>query len=236
MIGFLDNWITGRPGGMVAAKAKIHPSKNPSIHSFGFTMLELLVVLAIVSVVIGISIPTVASLSSPKHRLRKEARGLMQLLAEARSVAMNRKMSVDVWIDPTRREVRAVEAEIYRALRQDDPYGAAADDDEDRMLAMTNRFERVELFEEGTLLEEFTAEEIEDETEEDEDIFQRLEKPEEFQSLEKEEGEVLALTFNHFGGSTGGGISLIREKVRLDLACDILTGRPTIVKRMGLVD
>jgi prepilin-type N-terminal cleavage/methylation domain-containing protein len=199
----------------------------------GFTMIELLVVLAIVAVVIGISVPTIASLSSPKRKLRKDARGLMQLLTEARSVAMNRKISVDVWIDPTRREVRAVESEIYRALRQADPYGTQEIDDEDRMLAMTNRFERIEVFEEGTLLEAFTAEEIEVETDEEEDIFQRLEKPEpDFQSLEKPEGEVLALTFNHFGGSTGGGISLIRDDVRLDLACDILTGRPEIVKRI----
>jgi prepilin-type N-terminal cleavage/methylation domain-containing protein len=169
----------------------------------GFTMIELLVVLAIVAVVIGISVPTIASLSSPKRKLRKDARGLMQLLTEARSVAMNRKISVDVWIDPTRREVRAVESEIYRALRQADPYGTQEIDDEERMLAMTNRFERIEVFEEGTLLEAFTAEEIEVETDEEEDIFQRLEKPEpDFQSLEKPEGEVLARTFNHFCGST----------------------------------
>ena len=188
-------------------------------------------VLAIIAVVIGISVPTIASLSSPKTLLRKDARGVMQMLVEARSVAMNRKIRVDVWVDPALREIRVVEAEIYRALRQDDPYGDAGIDEEERALEMTNRFERVEVFEEDTVLEVFTAEDIEVETDEEEDIFQRLEEPE----LESEE-EVLALTFNHFGGSTGGGISLIRENVRLDLACDILTGRPKIVKRIGLVD
>lgn len=187
----------------------------------GFTMIELLVVLAIIGVIVTISIPTIASMTSPKHALRKEGRKLMNFMTEARSVAMNRKIRIDVFVDSEQNEVRAVEASVYRALLTSEL------DEEDRVLAMSNRFERVVAFGEDLALEAFSVGQIvaptaEDETFEKVDV-QRLE--------DRPEGEVRALWFTHFGGSDGGGISLYQENLRLDIAADILTGKPKIVDR-----
>ena len=187
-------------------------------------MIELLVVLAIIGVIVTISIPTIASMTSPKHVLRKEGRKLMQLMTEARSAAMNRKIRIDVFVDPELNEVHAVESSAYRALMADEL------DEEERALAMSNRFERVLVLDENFTLEAFSADQIVVPTEEDE-TFQPAEEPElDFAAREDDaEGEVRALWFTHFGGSNGGGISLYYDGVRLDIAADILTGRPKIV-------
>jgi prepilin-type N-terminal cleavage/methylation domain-containing protein len=192
----------------------------------GFTMIELLVVLAIIGVIATVSIPTIASMTSPKHVLRKEGRKLMQLMTEARSAAMNRKIRIDVFVDPVLNEVRAAESSAYRALMADEL------DEEERALAMSNRFERVLVFDEDFSLEAFSADQIVVPTEEEE-TFQPSDGPEvDVQAMEDHpEGEVRALWFTHFGGSDGGGISLYCEGVRLDIAADILTGRPKIVVR-----
>jgi type II secretion system protein H len=197
----------------------------------GFTLVELLVVLAIIAAMITISVPAVAAFTSPKETLRKEARRLMSLMNEARQVAMNRKIKVEIRIDPVMNEIRAVESRAYRSLMAHYPDGWIDREDEGVLAAMSNRFERVISFDDVFTLEGFTVEEIEAPFEEDE-LFQRLEPPDrEFQSLENPEAETVALSFTHFGGSDGGGVSLYYKETRLDIAADILTGRPKPVNR-----
>jgi len=216
--------------GMMEGIPTIQHSRRAS--RAGFTLIELLVVLGIVGVLIGISIPTVMDMVSPKHQLRKDARGLMNALNEARWNAMNKKIRIDVRVDPVMREVRAVEAELYRSLMSEDPYGFTTLEEEARLAATSNRFEKVVVFDEDTLLEAFTVEDIEVETDEEEDIFRRLEKDSDyFKSLEAETNGVVAIVFNHLGGCDGGGISLVRGAIRLDIACDMLTGRAKLVTR-----
>jgi competence protein ComGC len=195
-------------------------------------MIELLVVLAIIAVVITISVPTIAAMTSPKHVLRKEGRRVMSLMTEARAEAMNRKIRIDVWVDPVLNEIHAAESSVYRTLMANDPYDRIERDEEEWALAMSNRFEKVLIFKEGFFLEAFSIDQIAVPTLEDE-TFQPLEEPLDFDSREEEpEGEVRALSFTHFGGSDGGGVSLLYEAVRLDIASDILTGKPKIVSRV----
>lgn len=194
----------------------------------GFTLVELIVVMAIVAILITISVPVIASFSSPKETLRKEGRRVMQLMNEARQVAMSRKVRIDVRIDPVMNEIRAVESQAYRSIMAHDPDGLIDREGEEWLLAMSNRFERVIAFSDEIRLEGFPIEDIKAPFDEDE-VFQHLE----IQELGDSEIEVIALTFTHFGGSDGGGISLFYKETRLDMAADILTGRPKLVNRMG---
>ncbi len=197
----------------------------------GFTLVELLVVLAIIAAMITISVPAIAAFTSPKETLRKEGRRLMSLMNEARQVAMSRKVRVELRIDPVMNEIRAVESHAYRSLMANYPDGLIDRADEDWIAAMSNRFERVIRFDEEFALEGFPIEEIEAPFDEDE-MFQRQEIPEQdFQTLENPDAEIVALTFTHFGGSDGGGVSLYFKERRLDIAADILTGRPKVVNR-----
>ncbi|MDF7823053.1 prepilin-type N-terminal cleavage/methylation domain-containing protein [Pontiellaceae bacterium B12227] len=197
----------------------------------GFTLVELLVVLAIIAALITISVPAVAAFTSPKETLRKEGRRLMSLMNEARQVAMSRKVRIELRIDPVMNEIRAVESHAYRALMAHYPDGLIDREDEQWTAAMSNRFERVVGFSEEFMLEGFPIEAIEAPFDED-DLFQRVEESElDFQSLENPEAETVALTFTHFGGSDGGGVSLYYKERRLDIAADILTGRPKVVSR-----
>jgi len=194
-------------------------------------MIELLVVLAIVAVIVTISVPTIASMTSPEHALRKDGRQLMLLMQEARSVAMNRKLRVDVMVDPLRNEVRAVERSVRDlGLPTDDFYATIERDSEEWELAMSNRFERVLQFSEETLLDGFSVDEI-DVLGDDDDPFQEEPDRDVFEPDLSPETAFLAVTFTHFGGSDGGGVSLIRDSIRLDVAADILTGRPRLVQR-----
>ena len=205
-----------------------HPLFTPSkIHSRGFTLVELIVVLVIVAVLISISIPVVASFSSPKETLRKEGRRVMKLMNEARQEAVGRKVRIDLRIDPVQNEIRAVESAAYRALMANYPDGLIDRDEVEWAQAMTNRFEKTVAFSDTIRLEAFSIDQVELPSDED-DVFQRLEEPTE---LSDPEVETRAISFTHFGGSDGGGISLYYKETRLDIAADILTGRPKIVNR-----
>lgn len=197
----------------------------------GFTLIELLVVLAIIAALITISVPAVAAFTSPKETLRKEGRRLMALMNEARQEAMSRKIRIEIRIDPVMNEVRAVESHAYRSLMASYPDGLVDREDEEWIAAMSNRFERVAAFEEAFALEGFPIEEIEAPFDEDA-MFGNLEIPEQnFQPLEDPEAEYVALTFTHFGGSDGGGITVFFKETSLNIAADILTGRPKVVNR-----
>lgn len=214
----LDYWINWKRN-RTRAEASVQQSSDPSIHpSSGFTLVELLVVLAIIIVVTSISIPTIAAMTSPKHALRKEGRKIMKLMTEARTAAMSRKVQIDLRIDPETREVRMMEARAFRSqMIQDTGFQSLETD--------TNRYETVIVFDEEYGIEAFTADEIQTGTEDD-DGFQTLEVP-----MIGSEGaaDQLAVSFTHFGGSSGGGITLVNDDVRLHLAADILTGRPKVV-------
>lgn len=210
-------------------------SKDRSIQvsKRGFTLVELIVVLAIVAVLITISVPAIAAFSSPKETLRKEGRRVMRLMNEARQVAMGRKVRIEIRIDPAMNEIRAVESHAYRSLMANYPDGLVDREDEEWIAAMSNRFERVVAFGEEIMLEGFSIDQIEAPFDEDE-AFQRLDPPEEdFQPLEDPEAEVVALVFSHFGGSDGGGVSLSFKETTVNIAADILTGRPKLVNRIG---
>lgn len=202
----------------------------------GFTLVELIVVLAIVAVLVSISVPAIAAFTSPKETLRKEGRRVMRLMKEARQVAMNRKVRVDIRIDPLRNEIRAVESHAYRSLMANYPDGLIDREDEEWLFAMSNRFEKAIVFSDDILLEGFPIEEIEAPFDEDE-AFQRLAISErDYGRLEGPDAEVVALNFSHFGGSDGGGVSLAYRETTLNIAADILTGRPKLVNRIGATE
>ncbi|MDZ8118564.1 prepilin-type N-terminal cleavage/methylation domain-containing protein [Pontiella agarivorans] len=186
----------------------------------GFTMIELLVVMAIIVVITTISIPTIDSMTSPKHGLRKEGRKIMQLMTEARMAAMSRKVRIDLRIDSETREVHMVEARRFQALETGDSVFQTLEID-------TNVFEKTVTFDEDYALEAFTADQIQtDETDDEDSGFQTLETP---ASDTETAVEQPAVSFTHFGGSTGGGITLVKDEIQLHIAADILTGRPKTV-------
>jgi prepilin-type N-terminal cleavage/methylation domain-containing protein len=186
----------------------------------GFTMIELLVVMAIIIVITSISIPTIEAMASPKNALRKEGRKIMQLMAEARMMAMSRKLQIDLRIDSEAREVRLIEARAFQTLETGDSGFQSSESD-------SSIYEKVLVFDEDYSLESFSAEQIS--TVEDDSDFQTLET---VPSTESEEtSDQLAVSFTHFGGSNGGGITLMRDNIQLHIAADILTGRPKVVKR-----
>ncbi|MEI6892483.1 MAG: prepilin-type N-terminal cleavage/methylation domain-containing protein [Pontiella sp.] len=227
----VGEWKKGRVGDHLFFPSSPRPNYRSKK---GFTLVELLVVLAIVAAMIAISIPAVSAFTSPKEMLRKEGRRVMILMNEARREAMSRKIRVDVRIDPVRNEIRAVESHAYRTLMANYPDGLINREDSKWLAVMSNRFERILVFSEEWVLEGFSIEEIKapfDETE----MFPFMEGPEQdFQSLKHPEAETIALSFTHFGGSDGGGVSLYFKERRLDIAADILTGRPRVVnRRMG---
>ncbi len=187
----------------------------------GFTMIELLVVLAIIVVLATISVPTIESMTSPRHALRKDGRKVMRLMAEARTAAMARKAKVNLYVDPAAREIRMIEAAAYRSIPEQDSLMLVADE-------TTKEYEKVVVLREELELDCFSAAEIEPAEAED-DLFQ---KTDDFPAVGTEApAEKLAVSFTHFGGSGGGGVSLVKDGVRLDIAADILTGRPKIVTR-----
>ena len=195
--------------------------------SSGVTLIELLVVLSLIFIIAGIAVSSVSGFASPKERLRREARGMMKLFAEARRTAMVRKVKVGVYVDESARAVFAIESAGVRHLRQTGEFYERLLDVAEAGLN-TNRFFRGVYFSEEVVPEAFSVDEIARDGDEV-DIFQ----PEVFFG-EAAVGEVLAFSFTHFGGASGGGVSLTRDGIRLDLACDILTGRVAPVTRRGV--
>ena len=183
-----------------------------------FTLIELLVVLVILIIVTGVSITSIPSFSSPRQRLRTEARELLTLLRDARQTAMLRKTKVDVCVDPDGRTICVIETVRSRKLAM------AGESIFDEDAVDTNRYFRTVSFGDGVELGTFPPEAVQAVLSTEDDPFSRSAE------WEMAEGETVAFTFTTFGGSSGGGISLVREEARLDIACDILTGEPEIVQ------
>jgi Tfp pilus assembly protein PilE len=164
-------------------------------------MVELLVVLAIIAVLATITVPTIDAMTSPKHALRQEGRKVMQLMTQARMTAMSRKVKMDLYLDPETREIGLIESRSFNLAGAEEPgpYLLSAD---------TNRFEKRIILDEEFSLKAYPEEGVED-----------------------TEGMVyeLAVSFLHFGGSDGGGITLVKDEMELSIKADVLTGRAKVV-------
>jgi prepilin-type N-terminal cleavage/methylation domain-containing protein len=202
-------------------KSVIRSSNIPifqySARKGGFTLIELLVVLVILVIVIGVSVTSIPSFASPKQKLRSDARELLSLLQESRQTAMLRKMKIDICVDPENGTVCAIETARSRRL------AAIGKSLFDADAVNTNGYFRTVSFGEDIELGVFPADAIKTVLTDEDDPFAKA------ATLDAVSTEAVAFTFTHFGGASGGGISLVRENARLDIACDILTGEPDVV-------
>lgn len=221
-------WSAAGPGGRHRFPEHVQRRRGVPLPSArrnvsGFTLLELLVVLAIIAVIATISMPTIESITSPRHVLRSEGRRVMKLMTEARTAAIARKAEIELRIDPARHEIRMIETQAGRVHSQkEEPFGFGSDE-------ITNRYEKTVVLKEEIELDIFTTDQIRHSVNNGTDPFR---EPGDFPVVETGEPvEQRAIVFTHLGGSDGGGVSLSKEGVRLDIAADLLTGRPKIVKR-----
>ncbi len=191
-----------------------------------FTLIELLVVLVILLIVTGVSVSSIPSFASPRQKLRSDARELLSLLQQTRQTAMLKKIKIDLCVDPETRTVRAIETAWSRRLATT---GQSLFEEE---LIGSNVYSRAVSFGEDIQLDTFPPEAVQTVLSNEQDPFARIsERP------APAPGERVAVTFTHFGGASGGGVSLIRDDVRLDIACDILTGEPEVVElKLGAVE
>jgi hypothetical protein len=185
-------------------------------------MIELLVVLTIILIMTGVAVATLSGAGTPKQQLRRDARDLIGLFKEARMTAMERKLKVDVYTDPEARSVYAVESGYGRKLLADGTGFAGLEPE-------SNRFFRATVFPEEIGIEAFTLDEIEPESSGEEPLFEKVYAEERMQ--EPSESGRPVFSFTHLGGATGGGVSVLRNDLRIDIACDLLTGLPEIVRR-----
>jgi prepilin-type N-terminal cleavage/methylation domain-containing protein len=100
-----DSWTDGKAKWIGRNKPTIQLSSIPPVRSSGFTLVELLVVIVIITVIAGIGIPTIESMTSPKYALRKQGRRVMKLMAEARATAMAQKVRTEIRFNPQAKEV-----------------------------------------------------------------------------------------------------------------------------------
>ena len=197
----------------------------------GFTLIELLVVLAIITIMIGVAVTTLSGAGTPKQQLRREARGLTGLLKEARLAAMERKLKVNVYVTPAVRTVCAVESGYARKLLADNAEFFSDGASLTNLVPETNRFYRVTTFPEEIELEAFALSDIKPETTNDDPLFEKAPKDEPVTGTETSEVSRAVFSFTQLGGASGGGISVVRNGLRIDIACDLLTGLPEIVQR-----
>lgn len=195
----------------------------------GFTMIELLVVLAIILVMTGVAVATLSGAGTPKQQLRREARSLTGLFKDARQAAMERKLKVDVYADPSARTVCAVESGYARKLLADNAEFFSDSSNLTELIPETNRFFRVTTFPEAIGIEAFTLNDIEPEPTDEKPLFEPA--PKEAVPMDSSEISRPVFSFTHLGGASGGGVSVVRGDVRIDIACDLLTGLPEIVRR-----
>ncbi len=195
----------------------------------GFTMIELLVVLAIILVMTGVAVATLSGAGTPKQQLRREARSLTGLFKEARQTAMERKLKVDVYANPSARTVCAVESGYARKLLADNTEFFSDSANLTELIPETNRFFRVTTFPEEIGIEAFTLNDIEPEAADEKPLFETA--PKEATPVDSSEISRPVFSFTHLGGASGGGVSVVRGDVRIDIACDLLTGLSEIVRR-----
>lgn len=235
MVEWWNNGIMGRWRAALAGfKSSIFQhSKIPvfqySSRSTGFTMIELLVVLAIIMIMTVVAVATFSGAGTPKQQLRREARNLTGLLKEARLAAMESKLKVDVYADSSSRTVCAVESGYARKLLAGNAEVFSGGENLTELVPETNRFFRVTTFPEGIGIEAFTLNDIEPEATDEKPLFEAA--PKEVVETETSGVSRPVFSFTHLGGASGGGVSVVLGDVRIDIACDLLTGLPEIVRR-----
>ncbi|MEI8206658.1 MAG: type II secretion system protein [Kiritimatiellales bacterium] len=197
----------------------------------GFTLIELLVVLAIILVMASVAVATLFGVGTPKQQLRREARDLTKLLKEARQAAMERKLKVDVYVEPSVRAVCAVESGYARKLLADNAEFFADETSLKELVPETNRFFRVTTFPEEIAVEAFALSDIEPVVTGEEPLFAPAPKEVPMTGAETSAVSRAVFSFTHLGGASGGGVSVVRNGLRIDIACDLLTGLPEIVQR-----
>ena len=197
----------------------------------GFTLIELLVVLAIISIMVGVAVATLSGAGTPKQQLRREARDLTKLLKEARQAAMERKLKVDVYVEPSVRAVCAVESGYARKLLAANAEFFTDETSLKDLVPETNRFFRVTTFPEEIAVEGFALSDIEPEKTGEEPLFETVPKEVPMTGSETSGVSRAVFSFTHLGGASGGGVSVARGGLRIDIACDLLTGLPEIVQR-----
>lgn len=83
----------------------------------GFTLVELMVVLAVIGIIVGMSVPGLTAYARDL-RLKTATRQIMGLLGLARSTAITRHAESAVIIDQAQHQVRVVESETGEAMEQ----------------------------------------------------------------------------------------------------------------------
>jgi len=189
---------------------------------YGFTIVELLIVLAIIAIILTISIPAIANLTSPKYLLKKEGRRITNFMRQARTKAMNQKVPIDLWLDPAQNTIYAQEKSFSRLRRE-------PEDENDE--PQNHRFMQTLSLNENIVVQPLFAGEVSSLSKKD-SLFETLDQPaEKIPALNNSSSEKIhILTFTHFGGSDGGGISISYKKIRLNIAADILCGNPKMMK------
>ena len=198
----------------------------------GFTLVELLVVLGIIIILAGVAVATIPGLGTPRQQLQGEARGILRLLREARLAAMERRLQVDVYIDEESRSVCAAEAGFARRWlsRRGLPF---PDAEQMAALSDSNRFLRVAALPEDIAAEPLTLADLAlDDGAAAAGVTSRLAAAQ-ARAAELQTSAVIrpVMHFTQLGGASGGGVRLVRDDLRLEIACDVLTGRPQLVSR-----
>ncbi|MFA5689174.1 MAG: prepilin-type N-terminal cleavage/methylation domain-containing protein [Kiritimatiellales bacterium] len=201
----------------------------------GFTLIELLVMLGIISILSFVAVSSFSGFDLPQNALKKETRGLTELLKDARAAAVKQKTQVDVYADIPARTVYAVESAYARELKITDAQffnsGRAPEFE-----PATNRFFRVCIFSEGTTIEQLAAQtflsaqisERADRTRREAFAGESSDQRE-WQFRPTSETGAPLLSFTPLGSTAGSGIRLSRENITIELTCDALTGAPEIL-------
>lgn len=192
-------------------------------------MIELLVVLGIILIMTAVAVSTLSGAGAPKQQLRKEALGMTELFRSARLSAMERKLKIDVYADPATRTVCAVESAYGRELLAENPEFFSEGVSLSAWEPQSNRFFRITQFPEEIGIESFALSDIEPEMTNDDAVFEII--PKEIADDEEQTTSRPAFSFTPLGGASGGGVSVSRDDRRIDIACDLLTGLPEIVRR-----
>lgn len=199
----------------------------------GFTLIELMVVLGIILIITSVAIASFSALGTPKQQLRSEARGIFRLFSDARLAAMEHRLQIDVFVNPDIRSVCAVEAGYSRKWLAANE-GLSPEEIHQPTGSDSNRFVRMTALPESFELEAFALSDID--TDEPDDDKAPLVETGQARAAQQQTNGVIhpAFHFTQLGGASGGGISVSRDGVRIDIACDVLTGRPELVHRKAI--
>ena len=93
------------------------PSPEPRVASEGMTLVELLVVLGVIGLIVGMSVPALAGYAK-QVRLKAAIRQVVGLVSLARSLAISSHEDHGVVVDPERRELSVINMVSGQALEQ----------------------------------------------------------------------------------------------------------------------